>query len=70
MHKAMTEMHDELKKADMFLEVRDARIPVTSFNRQLLDILKEKSPKLKRVVIFNKMDLCNETKTLAHIKRI
>lgn len=67
MKKALLELEDELKKADMFIEVRDARIPHTSHNTELLQHI---PPKLKRIVVFNKMDLANERKTLAAIKQI
>lgn len=36
MKKALLELEEELKKADMFIEVRDARIPHTSHNTELL----------------------------------
>ena len=68
MRKALDEMGDELKKADMFIEVRDARIPYTSHNKELLELIREKQPRMKRLVVMNKMDLANETKTLAMIK--
>jgi ribosome biogenesis GTPase A len=32
MKKAKIELEDEIKKADMFIEVRDARLPYTSHN--------------------------------------
>jgi len=32
MRKAMDDMSDELKKVNLFIEVRDARIPLTSHN--------------------------------------
>ena len=69
MRKAMDQLEDEIKKANLFIEVRDARIPITSHNKDLLSLIKDRTPSLKRLVIFNKMDLCNESKTLAHIKR-
>lgn len=67
MKKAMLELENELKKADLFIEVRDARIPYTSHNSELLTYI---PPKIKRLVVFNKMDLCNEKKTLNIIKDI
>ena len=39
MRKTMRVLQDEFKKVNMFIEVRDARIPVTSENPQLLEIL-------------------------------
>ena len=70
MRKAMDELGDELKKADLFIEVRDARIPVTSHNKDLFDLIKDRTPNMKRLVVFNKMDLANETKTLSLIKQL
>lgn len=64
MRKAMDDLADELKKANLFVEVRDARIPLTSHNKDLLDIIKDRTPGLKRLVVFNKMDVANENKTL------
>jgi ribosome biogenesis GTPase A len=52
----------------LFIEVRDARIPVTSQNRELIEVIKEKQPKLKRLIVVNKMDLANENKTLSLLK--
>ena len=56
MRKAMRELTDEFKKVNLFIEVRDARIPNTSANEELRAIL---PPTLKRVVVYNKMDLAN-----------
>jgi ribosome biogenesis GTPase A len=70
MRKALDELHEELKKADLFIEVRDARIPLTSHNQDLVELIKERTPKMKRIVVYNKMDLANENKTLAIIKHM
>jgi len=70
MRKALDELHEELKKADLFIEVRDARIPLTSHNQDLVELIKERTPKMKRLVVYNKMDLANENKTLAIIKHM
>eukprot|EP00347_Sterkiella_histriomuscorum_P005255 403357291 len=67
MKKAMLGLEDELKKADLFIEVRDARIPYTSYNSELQNYIPQK---MKRLVVFNKMDLANEKKTLSIIKDI
>ena len=42
MRKALDELQDELKKANLFVEVRDARIPIASHNRELLEVIREK----------------------------
>lgn len=36
MRKAMIDLEKELKKVDIFIEVRDARMPLTSFNYELI----------------------------------
>jgi len=64
MRKAMDTIGEELKKADLFIEVRDARLPVTSHNQELVELIRERTPGLKRLVVFNKMDLANESRTL------
>jgi ribosome biogenesis GTPase A len=35
MKKAYLELENEIKKADLFIEVRDSRIPITSHNSEL-----------------------------------
>ena len=67
MRKAMNDLEAEIKKADMFLEVRDSRIPYTSHNEELLSMIPKS---MKRIIIFNKIDLANEKQTLAMIKDI
>jgi len=67
MKKAYLDLQTELQKADLFIEVRDARIPVTSHNSELTSLI---PAKVKRLVVFNKMDLANESKTLHHIKQL
>ena len=61
MKKAILELETEIKKADMFIEVRDARIPYTSHNSELLQYI---PTNMKRIIVFNKIDLANEKKTL------
>ena len=67
MRKAMRLLEDELKKVDIFIEVRDARIPKTSRNQELIELL---PMNMKRLVVYNKMDLTNEKKALEVIKQI
>lgn len=61
MRKTMRELDDQIKKVNMLIEVRDARIPVTSHNPELIQLF---PPNMKRLIVFNKMDLANEKKTL------
>jgi len=60
MVKAYRNMPDQIKKADIFLEIRDSRIPLTSGNEELNTII---PPQMKRIIIFNKFDLCNQNQT-------
>ena len=66
MRKAMRELGDEFKKVNLFVEVRDARIPITSTNHSLHEIL---PPTLKRVVVYNKMDLANQKLSIDLMKQ-
>ena len=54
MRKAQRQLASQMSKIDLFIEVRDARIPFTSHNI-LLDELIPKHK--KRVVVYNKSDL-------------
>jgi ribosome biogenesis GTPase A len=65
MRKTMRELEDEVKKIDVFIEVRDARMPRTSRNSELLAML---PPSMKRLIVYNKIDLTNERKALEVIK--
>ena len=67
MRKALPEMQEEIKKADLFIEVRDSRIPLTSHNPELIRILPQR---MKKIVVFNKIDLANENKTMGIIKHV
>lgn len=60
MVKTYRSMPEQLKKADLFLEIRDSRIPLTSGNEELDKII---PPHIKRIIIFNKYDLCNQNLT-------
>jgi ribosome biogenesis GTPase A len=67
MRKAMRNLETEVAKASVFMEVRDARIPRTSHNAELAALL---PPKVNRLVLYNKIDLANEKKSLEIIKKI
>jgi ribosome biogenesis GTPase A len=67
MRRAMRLLEGELKKVDVFIEVRDARIPKTSRNPELIALLPEK---MKRLVVYNKIDLAFERKAVELIKDI
>jgi len=55
MASATKAIRESIKLVDLVLEVRDARIPLSSANADLQDILERK----KRLIVFNKMDLAN-----------
>jgi len=60
-------LEKEMKKIDIFIEVRDARIPRTSENKELLELI---PPKMKRLVVYNKFDLVPEKQAIAQIKKL
>jgi ribosome biogenesis GTPase A len=51
---------EEIKKANIFLEIRDSRIPISSGNPELNNII---TPNIKRIILYNKFDLCDQNKT-------
>ena len=67
MRKAMRILERELKKVNIFIEVRDARIPRTSENPELLALLPSN---MKRLVVYNKIDLVPEKQALDEIKKL
>jgi len=67
MRKAMRTMPLEFKKIDVFIEVRDARIPITSQNTDLIELLPERT---KRIVVYNKIDLVPDKAALEKIKKL
>jgi ribosome biogenesis GTPase A len=50
---------ETLKKVDIFLEIRDCRIPLTSGNEELDKII---PANIKRLILFNKLDICNQVR--------
>ena len=55
MLKAKKELAKQLKRVDVVLEMRDARIPVSSINHDFEELLMQK----KRILLFNKTDLAD-----------
>ena len=55
MAKAKREVNEQLKKVDVVFEIVDARIPYSSRNPMIDDVIKQKP----RVVILNKKDMTN-----------
>ena len=67
MRKTVRNLGDELKKVNMFIEVRDARIPLTSHNPELLELIPHQ---MKKIVVYNKIDLANNRKSSEMIKNL
>jgi ribosome biogenesis GTPase A len=67
MRKSIKDLEGEITKVDMFMEVRDARIPITSHNPELISLL---PAGMKKLVILNKIDLANEKITFAIVKKL
>ena len=56
MLKAKRELAKKLKSVDVVLEMRDARIPISSVNHDLEELLYKK----RRILIFNKTCLADD----------
>ena len=67
MHKAMRTMDKTLKNTDVFIEVRDARVPRSSENKELVQMLPRG---MKRLVVYNKVDLVPEKQALEVIRKL
>lgn len=61
MKRAMTHLEDKMQDVQLFLEIRDARVPFSSKNYHF-DVLLEKYHK-EKIILFNKFDLCNQDVT-------
>ena len=59
MLKAKKELAKQLKRVDVVLEMRDARIPVSSANHDFEELLQQK----KRILLFNKTNLADKDTT-------
>ncbi len=68
MYRATRLLSDKLKTIDLYLEIRDSRIPLSSFNRSIDNIIK--SHNKEKIVIFNKYDLCDKKKTDFIVKEL
>lgn len=68
MHRATRLLEERITDIDVFIEVRDARVPLSSFNRNVDDIIRLHSK--EKVVLFNKYDLCDKRKTDVVIEEI
>lgn len=63
----MGDLEDHFKKIDAFIEVRDARMPKSSVNPDLIGIL---PPGMKRLIVYNKIDLVPARKTVELLKEL
>jgi len=66
MSKAKRKIAESLKLIDLAIELRDARIPLSSANPQVESMLKNKL----RIVLFNKTDFADHNKTLKWLEHM
>ena len=66
MEKARRDMAEHLKAVDMIIEVRDARIPLSSHN----PVLEELAPQKPRLILLSKIDLADEEATAAFVRKL
>ena len=59
MHKGLREIHQQMKTVDAIIEVRDARLPISSWNRPFRSTYQHK----KVLLILNKADIANPDTT-------
>lgn len=59
MAKATREVRENLKLVDIVFELVDARAPLSSHNMYLDEVVKDK----KKIILFNKIDLCDRKET-------
>jgi len=60
MNKTYKLLPEQIKKIDLFLELRDSRIPLSSGNPEIPKLLTEN---IKHIILFNKYDICDQVKT-------
>jgi ribosome biogenesis GTPase A len=68
MYTATRELYKRLNDIDVFIEIRDARLPYSSLNYEVDNLLQDKQK--RKIVIFNKYDLCHNSVTHVAIKRL
>eukprot|EP01130_Rhizamoeba_saxonica_P000969 TRINITY_DN10845_c0_g1_i1.p1 TRINITY_DN10845_c0_g1~~TRINITY_DN10845_c0_g1_i1.p1 ORF type:complete len:298 (-),score=58.20 TRINITY_DN10845_c0_g1_i1:120-1013(-) len=66
MQKGTRKISEMIQNVNVVLEVRDARLPVTSSNPMLKEVTNNK----KRIIIMNKADLCNRNVLNQWIQKI
>lgn len=60
MAKAIRQIEEDLKLVDVIIEIIDARIPISSQNPDLKNILKKQVKNKKRIIVLNKSDLADK----------
>lgn len=63
MAKTKRQIAEDLKLIDVVIEIRDARIPISSQNPEMQELIKNK----KQIIVLNKSDLADEKETLKWI---
>lgn len=64
MKKAKQQIEADLKLIDVVVEIRDARIPISSENPDMKGLIKDK----KQVIVLNKSDMANDKETAKWIE--
>lgn len=64
MAKTKRQIAEALKLIDIVIEIRDARIPISSQNPDMKELIKNK----KQIIVLNKSDLADEKETLKWLK--
>lgn len=64
MAKTKREISELLKIIDIVIEIVDARIPISSHNKDIEEFTKDK----KNIIVFNKYDLCDKNRAVEFIK--
>lgn len=65
MAKTKRQIADDLKLIDVVVEILDARIPISSQNPDMKELIKDK----KRIIVLNKSDLADERETSKWIQK-
>lgn len=68
MYRAMRLLDTRITEIDVFIEVRDARIPLSSFNKTVDDVIQKHNK--EKIVLMNKYDLCDKQKTDVVMKQL
>lgn len=67
MFKTKRELKESLNMVDVSIEVLDARIPMSSRNYDLINLV-DKKTRIKKIIVLNKADLANPVETEKWIK--